>query len=54
MDKSVSDGWKKHKEEQQKAWLRLSPAERLAWLEQAKAFCRLALGRAQRGSAATQ
>jgi hypothetical protein len=32
------DGWERHQAEQRRAWLRLSYAERLAWLEQAKAF----------------
>lgn len=31
-------GWDRHQAEQRRAWLRLSYAERLAWLEQAKAF----------------
>lgn len=32
------DGWAAHADEQRSAWLRLTPAERLAWLEQAKEF----------------
>ncbi|MGH9318034.1 MAG: hypothetical protein ACRD1P_13120 [Thermoanaerobaculia bacterium] len=35
---AVPDGWKRHSAEQTRAWLRLSHAERLAWLEQAKEF----------------
>jgi hypothetical protein len=31
-------GWDLHAREQMRAWLRLTPAERLAWLEQAKDF----------------
>ena len=42
------DGWKAHEEEQRRSWLRLSPAERLAWLEGAKEFARDALGAAHR------
>ena len=29
-------GWKLHEEEQRIAWLQLTPAQRLAWLEEAK------------------
>jgi len=31
-------GWKLHEEEQRIAWLQLTPAQRLAWLEEAKRF----------------
>lgn len=31
-------GWKVHEAQQRRAWLRLTPAERLAWLEEAKRF----------------
>ena len=41
------DGWARHADEQRRAWLRLSPEQRLAWLEEAKQFCRLALGAAR-------
>ncbi|MGH9368190.1 MAG: hypothetical protein ACRD3M_11010 [Thermoanaerobaculia bacterium] len=40
------DGWAAHAEEQRRARLRLTPAERLAWLEQAKEFA----AQAQRSS----
>jgi hypothetical protein len=45
-------GWDRHVDEQRRAWLRLSPAERLRWLEQAKEFHRLALGAARKGASA--
>ena len=35
-------GWKLHEEEQRIAWLQLTPAQRLAWLEEAKRFAELA------------
>ena len=41
-------GWEQHREEQRRAWLRLSHAERLRWLEQAKRFARLALEAARK------
>jgi hypothetical protein len=41
-------GWEQHREEQRRAWLRLSYAERLRWLENAKRFARLALEAARR------
>ena len=40
---TVSDqGWKVYEAEQRRAWLRLTPAERLAWLEEAKRFAEAA------------
>ena len=36
------DGWHQHACEQRRAWLALSPRQRLRWLEQAKAFAALA------------
>jgi hypothetical protein len=45
------DGWKAHEEEQRLSWLRLTPAQRLAWLEGAKEFAREALGAAYRNTA---
>ena len=36
------NGWRAHEEEQRRAWLRLTPAERLAWLEEAKRFAEMA------------
>jgi hypothetical protein len=47
------DGWKTHEEEQRRSWLRLTPSERLAWLEGAKEFAREALGAAYRLPATT-
>ncbi|MGB5267186.1 MAG: hypothetical protein WBN30_11385 [Polyangiales bacterium] len=44
-------GWKVHEAEQRRAWLRLTPAERLAWLEEAKRFAEAAK-RARKTSAA--
>lgn len=41
-------GWEQHGEAQRRAWLRLSYAERLRWLEQAKRFARLAFAAARR------
>ena len=35
-------GWKLHEEEQRIAWLQLTPAQRLAWLEEAKRFAEVA------------
>jgi hypothetical protein len=49
---SPADGWKAHEEEQRRSWLRLTPAERLAWLEGAKEFAREALGAAHRNTGA--
>ena len=40
------DGWTAHEEEQRRSWLRLTPAQRLEWLEGAKEFAREALGAA--------
>jgi hypothetical protein len=40
-------GWDQHEREQRRARLALSHRERLAWLEQAKAFARVALGAAR-------
>lgn len=45
-------GWDRHADQQRRAWLRLSYAERLRWLEQAKQFQQVALGAARRGSVA--
>jgi hypothetical protein len=35
-------GWKLHEKEQRRAWLRLTPAQRLTWLEEAKRFAEAA------------
>ena len=40
--------YKAHKREQRLYWLKLSYAERLAWLDQAKQFATLAVDAAQR------
>jgi hypothetical protein len=42
MTKATEDGWKRHEAEQRRAWMKLTPAERLAWLEEAKRFAELA------------
>jgi hypothetical protein len=47
-----AEGWRAHVVEQRRAWQRLSHADRLAWLEQAKRFCAEALGAARRGKQA--
>ena len=44
----AQDGWVVHATEQRRAWLALSYAQRLRWLEDAKRFCALALGAARR------
>ncbi|MGE0402423.1 MAG: hypothetical protein AB7T06_37320 [Kofleriaceae bacterium] len=41
------DGWSEHADEQLRAWKRLTFAQRLAWLWQAKLFLRRALGKAR-------
>ena len=35
---SVSDGWTEHAAHERARWLRATPAQRLAWLEEAIAF----------------
>ena len=42
-----ADAWKTHELEQRRNWQRLTPAERLAWLWQAKLFARRALAAAR-------
>ncbi len=37
------DGFRRHADEQRERWLALTPEQRLAWLERAKAFAREAL-----------
>jgi hypothetical protein len=39
----ASDGWARHAQAQRRAWRALTPAQRLAWLWQAKLFARRAL-----------
>jgi hypothetical protein len=41
------DPWEAHRREQRRSWLRLSHAERIRWLDQAKQFVALATGAAQ-------
>jgi hypothetical protein len=41
-------GWEQHREAQRRAWLRLSYAERLRWLEEAKRFAKVALEAARK------
>ncbi len=41
-------GWEQHRAEQRRAWLSLSHAERLRWLENAKRFAKAALEAARR------
>ena len=54
MMKTASEkGWKTHEEEQRSAWLKLTPAQRLAWLEDAKRFAEAAK-RARKTSAAAR
>jgi len=45
------DRWKSHELEQLRRWRRLSHAQRLAWLWQAKLFARRALANARARSA---
>jgi hypothetical protein len=42
MTTADKSGWKLHEEEQRIAWLQLTPAQRLAWLEKAKRFAEAA------------
>ena len=42
MKTTAESGWKVHEQEQRRAWLRLTPAQRLAWLEEAKRFAEIA------------
>jgi hypothetical protein len=52
MKTARENGWKAHEEEQRRAWLQLTPAQRLAWLEEAKRFAEAAK-RAGKTSAAS-
>jgi hypothetical protein len=38
-----SDGFERHAQEQRERWLKLTPEQRLLWLERAKRFARIAL-----------
>ena len=42
MSEATEDGWRRHEAEQRRAWMKLTPAQRLAWLEEAKRFAELA------------
>lgn len=44
--REVEDGWARALREQRSAWRKLSAEQKLRWLEEAKAFCREALGTA--------
>jgi len=44
---TTADAWRDRAREQLRAWRRLTPAQRLAWLWQAKLFARRALGAAR-------
>jgi hypothetical protein len=47
-DREQDKGFSLHEEAQRRAWLRLSPRQRLAWLEEAKRFAARALAAAAR------
>jgi hypothetical protein len=49
-EKAERTDWQRHREEQQRSWLKLSAVQRLRWLEQAKRFAAVALGAARRAS----
>lgn len=49
-DERSEDGWERHQAEQRRAWLKLTPLERLLWLEDAKRFAAMALGAARKRS----
>lgn len=47
-DPKREQGWEEHERQQRRAWLALTYAERLRWLEDAKRFTAVALGAARR------
>ncbi len=47
-ERDPRDGFREHRTEQTRSWLKLSHADRLAWLEQAKEFVARAGGVANR------
>jgi hypothetical protein len=47
-DDKREQGWEDHERQQRRAWLALTYAERLRWLEDAKRFTAVALGAARR------
>lgn len=49
-DESRPDGWRQHRDDQTRSWLRLTAEQRLEWLEGAKQFAADALGAAHRRS----
>ena len=49
-ERTEHGNWERHREEQRRSWLKLSAAQRLRWLEQAKRFAAVALGAARRAS----
>lgn len=53
MSEIPAPGWEEHEAEQRGAWLRLTAAQRLAWLEEAKRFAELA-ARARKRPAADE
>ena len=51
-DSTGEDAWMEHDREQRRAWLRLTPRQRLDWLWSARSFAlRAAEARSQRRSA---
>ncbi|MDH3653504.1 MAG: hypothetical protein OEN21_04500 [Myxococcales bacterium] len=42
MSKTRDDGWKLHEAEQRLAWQKLTPTQRLEWIEEAKRFAEVA------------
>jgi hypothetical protein len=47
-DPKAELGWRAHEVEQRRARLKLTPLQRLLWLEDARRFATLALGAARR------
>jgi hypothetical protein len=47
---SNARGWGEHRDEQLRSWMRLTPEQRLDWLESAKQFAAEALGAAHSSS----
>jgi hypothetical protein len=43
VENEPKDGFERHAEEQRERWLKLTPEQRLLWLERAKRFARMAL-----------
>lgn len=54
-DPTGNTGWVEHEREQRRAWLRLTPRQRLDWLWSARSFAlRAAEARRQRQSAGSE